>query len=400
MIVHNPFFVGHGDQSPSTSTEHLHSRHQRIGQKGGHPMKMQKRVGILTGGGDCPGINAVIRAVAKKAIDDKGMGVIGIEDGYHGLVNRRYRRIEYDDVSGILTLGGTILGTSKTANPYRYAVKKGDRFQFKDVSKAVMRNIENLDLTCLVCIGGDGTLGIAYRLYKDGVPIVGVPKTIDNDLRGTDITFGFDSAVWIATEGIDRIHTTAESHHRVMIIEVMGHQAGWIALHSGVAGGGDIILVPEIPYDIQIVAEKVMERNKKGKRFSIVVVSEGAKPKGGDVVIQRMVKESSDPIRLGGIGFVLGQQIEKLTGLETRTVVMGHLLRGGSPTPFDRVLATQLGTEAVKMMEDEEFGYMVGVKRSGLVAVPLREVARGPKTIPLNHPLIKSARSVGTCFGD
>jgi 6-phosphofructokinase 1 len=363
-------------------------------------MKMQKRVGILTGGGDCPGINAVIRAVAKKAIDDKGMEVIGIEDGYHGLVNRRYRRIEYDDVSGILTLGGTILGTSKTANPYRYAVKKGDRFQFKDVSKAVMRNIENLDLTCLVCIGGDGTLGIAYRLYKDGLPIVGVPKTIDNDLRGTDITFGFDSAVWIATEGIDRIHTTAESHHRVMIIEVMGHQAGWIALHSGVAGGGDIILVPEIPYDIQIVAEKVMERNKKGKRFSIVVVSEGAKPKGGDVVIQRMVKESSDPIRLGGIGFVLGQQIEKLTGLETRTVVMGHLLRGGSPTPFDRVLATQLGTKAVEMIEDKEFGYMVGVKRSGLVGVPLREVARGPKTVPLNHPLIKSARSVGTCFGD
>jgi len=363
-------------------------------------MKMQRRVGILTGGGDCPGINAVIRAVAKKAINDKGMEVIGIEDGYHGLVNARHRRLVYDDVSGILTLGGTILGTSKTANPYRYAVKKGDRFQFKDVSKVVMRNIENLDLTCLVCIGGDGTLGIAYRLYKDGVPIVGVPKTIDNDLRGTDITFGFDSAVWIATEGIDRIHTTAESHHRVMIIEVMGHQAGWIALHSGVAGGGDIILVPEIPYDIQIVAEKVMERNEKGKRFSIVVVAEGAKPKGGDVVIQRMVKESSDPIRLGGIGFVLGQQIEKLTGLETRTVVMGHLLRGGSPTPFDRVLATQLGTKAVKMMEDKEFGYMVGMKRSGLVVVPLREVARGPKTVPLNHPLIKSARSVGTCFGD
>jgi len=363
-------------------------------------MKMQKRVGILTGGGDCPGINAVIRAVAKKAINDKGMEVIGIEDGYHGLVNRRYRRLEYDDVSGILTLGGTILGTSKTANPYRYAVKKGDRFQFKDVSKAVMRNIKSLDLTCLVCIGGDGTLGIAYRLYKDGVPVVGVPKTIDNDLRGTDITFGFDSAVWIATEGIDRIHTTAESHHRIMIIEVMGHQAGWIALHSGVAGGGDIILVPEIPYDIQIVAEKVMERNKRGKRFSIVVVAEGAKPKGGDVVIQRMVKESSDPIRLGGIGFVFGQQIEKLTGLETRTVVMGHLLRGGSPTPFDRVLATQLGTEAVKMIEDKEFGYMVGMKRSGLVVVPLREVARGPKTVPLNHPLIKSARSVGTCFGD
>lgn len=363
-------------------------------------MKIRKRIGILTGGGDCPGINAVIRAVAKKAINEKDMEVIGIEDGYHGLVNHRYRKLQYDDVSGILTLGGTILGTSKTANPYRYAVKKGNRLQFEDVSRAVIRNIEELDLTCLVCIGGDGTLGIAYRLYKDRIPIVGVPKTIDNDLRGTDITFGFDSAVWIATEGIDRIHTTAESHHRVMIIEVMGHHAGWIALHSGVAGGGDIILVPEIPYDIQIVVEKVMERNGKGKRFSIVVIAEGAKPKGGDIIIQRMVKESSDPIRLGGIGFVLGQQIEKLTGLETRTVVMGHLLRGGSPTPFDRVLATQLGTKAVEMIEDKEFGFMVGVKRSGLVVVPLREVARGPKTVPLNHPLIKSARSLGTCFGD
>ena len=363
-------------------------------------MKIRKRIGILTGGGDCPGMNAVIRAVAKMAINEKGMEVIGIEDGYHGLVNRRYRKLQYDDVSGILTLGGTILGTSKTANPYRYAVKKGDRFQFEDVSRTVIRNIEDLGLTSLVCIGGDGTLGIAYRLYKDRIPIVGVPKTIDNDLRGTDITFGFDSAVWIATEGIDRIHTTAESHHRVMIIEVMGHHAGWIALHSGVAGGGDIILVPEIPYNIQIVVEKVMERSRKGKRFSIVVIAEGAKPKGGDIVIQRMVKESSDPIRLGGIGFVLGQQIEKLTGLETRTVVMGHLLRGGSPTPFDRVLATQLGTKAVEMIEDKEFGFMVGVKRNGLVAVPLREVARGPKTLPLNHPLIKSARSLGTCFGD
>jgi 6-phosphofructokinase 1 len=400
MIFHSPFFVGHGDQSPSTSTDDLHSWHKRIGRKGGYPMKIRKRIGILTGGGDCPGINAVIRAVAKKAINEKGMEVIGIEDGYHGLVNHRYRKLQYDDVSGILTLGGTILGTSKTANPYRYAVKRGDRFQFEDVSRAVIRNVEDLDLTGLVCIGGDGTLGIAYRLYKDRIPIVGVPKTIDNDLRGTDITFGFDSAVWIATEGIDRIHTTAESHHRVMIIEVMGHHAGWIALHSGVAGGGDIILVPEIPYDIQIVAEKVMERNRKGKRFSIVVIAEGAKPKGGDIVIQRMVKESSDPIRLGGIGFVLGQQIEKLTGLETRTVVMGHLLRGGSPTPFDRVLATQLGTKAVEMIEDKEFGFMVGLKRNGLVVVPLREVARGPKTIPLNHPLIKSARSLGTCFGD
>ena len=363
-------------------------------------MKKKKRIGILTGGGDCPGINAVIRAVAKKAIYEKGMEVIGIEDGYHGIVNDRYRKLEYSDVSGILTLGGTILGTSKIANPYRYPVRNGNRLEFKDLSKVAIQNIKKLNLTCLVCIGGDGTLGIAHRLFKDGIPIVGLPKTIDNDLRGTDITFGFDSAVSIATEGIDRVHTTAESHHRIMIVEVMGHRAGWVALYSGVAGGGDIILIPEIPYDINIIAEKVRDRNRKGKRFSIVVVAEGAKPKGGDIVIQRIVKESSDPIRLGGIGFVIGEHIEKITGLETRTVVMGHLLRGGSPTPFDRILATGLGTKAVDMIEDKKFGYMVGVKGNSLVNVPLKDVAKGPKTVPLNHPMIKAARSLGTCFGD
>ena len=363
-------------------------------------MKKKKKIAILTGGGDCPGINAVIRAVAKRAIVEKGMEVTGIEDGYHGIVSNRYRKLEYQDVSGILTLGGTILGTSKTANPYRYAVRKGTRLEFHDLSKMAIKNIRKLNLSCLVCIGGDGTLNIAYRLFKDGIPIVGVPKTIDNDLRGTEITFGFDSAVSIATEGIDRIHSTAQSHHRIMIVEVMGHRAGWIALHSGVAGGGDIILIPEIPFDIQIVAEKVKDRNKKGKRFSIVVVAEGAKPRGGDIVIQRMVKGSSDPIRLGGIGFVLGEQIEKMTGLETRTVVMGHLQRGGIPTPFDRVLATQLGTKAVDMIEKEEFGYMVGVKKNSLVKVSLQIVAKGPKLVPLDDPLIRSARSIGTCFGD
>jgi 6-phosphofructokinase 1 len=363
-------------------------------------MKKQKRIAILTGGGDCPGINAVIRAVAKKAIIEYGMEVMGIEDGYDGIVNNRYRKLEYNDVSGILTLGGTILGTSKTANPYRYAIKQGNRLRFKDMSETAIRNIKNLDLACLVCIGGDGTLGIAHKLFKNGIPIIGVPKTIDNDLIGTDITFGFDSAVWIATEGIDRIHTTAESLHRIMMIEVMGHKVGWIALYSGVAGGGDIILIPEIPYDVNLIAEKVMERNKKGKRFSIVVVAEGAKPKGGDIVIQRIVKESSDPIRLGGISFVLGRQIEKMTGLETRIVVMGHLQRGGSPTPFDRILATQLGTKVVEMIEEKAFGNMVGIRKNSLIKVPLKEVAKGYKKVPLNHPLIKAARSVGTCFGD
>jgi len=363
-------------------------------------MAEKHRIAILTGGGDCPGINAVIRAVTKKAILECGMEVIGIEDGYHGVILNRYRRLQYDDVSGILTLGGTILGTSKAANPYRYAVRKDDNLEFEDMSKTAITNIKNIDIDCLVCIGGDGTLGIAYRLFRDGIPVVGVPKTIDNDLRGTDTTFGFDSAVYIATEGIDRIHTTAQSHHRVMIVEVMGHNAGWIALHAGIAGGGDIVLMPEIPYDLGIIVEKVTERNRKGKRFSIVVVAEGARPKGGDVVIQRLVKESADPIRLGGVGFVLGSQIEKTAGIETRTVIMGHLLRGGSPTPFDRVLATRLGTKVVDMIENKEFGHMVGVKGNSLVEVSLEDVAKGPRTVPSDDPLVQAGRSVGTCFGD
>ena len=359
-----------------------------------------KRIAILTGGGDCPGINAVIRATTKKAILEYGIEVIGIKDGYEGIINNQYRKLDYDDVSGILTSGGTILGTSNTANPYRYPVRKGNQLAFEDMSETTLKNVEKLNIDCLVCIGGDGTLDIAHRLSRDGIPIVGIPKTIDNDLRGTDIAFGFDSAVYIATEGIDRVHTTAQSHHRVMIVEVMGRNAGWIALHSGIAGGGDIILLPEIPYDIDIVAEKVKDRSKRGKRFSIAVVAEGAKPKGGDIVIQRIVRESSDPIRLGGIGFVLGAQIEEGTGIETRTVVMGHLLRGGSPTPFDRVLATRLGTKAVDMIKNKQFGYMVGVKGNSLVKVPLEDVATGPRTVPLNDPLIQAARAVGTCFGN
>jgi phosphofructokinase-like protein len=363
-------------------------------------MKNGRRIAILTGGGDCPGINAVIRAVTKKAILQYDMEIIGIEDGFHGVIHNRYRKLEYSDVSGILTQGGTILGTSKTANPYRYAIKKGKKLIFKDMSKTAVQNMKNLDIECLVCIGGDGTLGIAHDMFRDGVPVIGLPKTIDNDLRGTDITFGFDSAVSIATEGIDRIHTTAQSHHRVMIVEVMGHHAGWIALHSGIAGGGDIILIPEIPYKVDVIARKVKERSRKGKRFSIVVIAEGAKPKGGDIVVQRIVKESSDPIRLGGIGFVLGEQLEKRTGVETRTVVMGHLQRGGTPTAFDRVLATRLGTRAVDMIENKEFGYMVGVKGDSLIKVPLKDVAQGPRTVPLDEPLIKTARGVDTCFGD
>ncbi len=363
-------------------------------------MGKKGRIAILTAGGDCPGMNAAIRAVAKKAILEYGLEVIGIVDGYEGVIHNRHRRLQYDDVSGIITLGGTILGTSNTANPYRYALRKGDKLEFEDMSQQAITNIKRLEVDCLVCIGGDGTMSIANRLYRDGVPLIGLPKTIDNDLRGTDITVGFDSAVSVATEAIDRVHTTAQSHHRVMIVEVMGRNAGWIALHAGVAGGGDIILIPEIPYEMDTVAEKVRERNKKGKRFSIVVVSEGAKPKGGEIVIKRIVKESTDPVRLGGVGFVLVSEIERMTGIETRAVIIGHLQRGGVPTPFDRILATRLGNKAVDMMKEEKYGYMVGVKGNSLAEVSLEYVARGYRQIPLDDPLIQSARSVGTCFGD
>lgn len=358
------------------------------------------RIAILTGGGDCPGINAVIRAVAKKAILEHNLEVIGIEDGYDGAVLNHHRELRFRDVSGIITQGGTILGTSNKANPYRYAVKKNGGLEFKDVSKETAANLRKLDIDCLVCIGGDGTLSIANDLYKDGIPIVGIPKTIDNDLKGTDITFGFDSAVSIATEAIDRLHSTAQSHHRVMVLEVMGRNAGWIALHAGVAAGGDIILIPEIPYNIDIIAKKVKERSISGKRFSIIVVAEGARSLEGKTVVQRVVEEATDPIRLGGIGFVVGRQIEESTGIETRAVVLGHLQRGGTPTAFDRVLATRLGTRAVDMIIQQRFGHMVGVQQNELVDVPLSDVARGQRTVPTDNPLIASARSVGTSFGD
>jgi ATP-dependent phosphofructokinase / diphosphate-dependent phosphofructokinase len=363
-------------------------------------MKKIQKIGILSGGGDCPGINAVIRAVAKKAILECGMEVIGIEDGFNGIIKNHHRKLQFQDVSGIITQGGTILGTSNTANPYRYALKKNGTTEFADVSVESIANVKTMGIECLVCIGGDGTLTIANRLSQAGIPIVGIPKTIDNDLIGTDVTFGFDTAVTVAAEAVDRLHSTAQSHHRVMIVEVMGRNAGWIALHAGIAGGGDIILIPEIPYNLQCVIERVKERNRSQKRFSIIVVSEGAKALGGQVTIQRVVNESTDPVRYGGIGFVLGSQIEGATGIESRTVVLGHLQRGGTPTPHDRVLATRLGTKAVDMILRGTFGCMVGVQSNDLVEVPLTQVAKGQRTVQQDNPLIASARSIGTSFGD
>ena len=356
----------------------------------------KKRIGIFTGGGDCPGLNAAIRAVAKTGMLNYDMEVVGIKDGFVGLIENKYSILSYDDVSGILTEGGTFLGASNKANPFKYADLSG---KTKDVSGVILSNARMLKLDSLVCIGGDGTLTVAYKLYKKGLKIVGVPKTIDNDLMATDTTIGFDSAVITATEAIDKLHTTAQSHHRVMVLEVMGRYAGWLALCAGVAGGGDIIIIPEIPYDIDKVCKRVTERHKSGKRFSIVVISEGARPKGGNMVVKKIVKDSAEPVRLGGIGNKIASDIENLTGLETRVTVLGHLQRGGSPSPFDRMLATRLGTFACELIVERKFGTMAALKGRNIEAVSLKDAIRCIRKVNIKGPIIKSALAVGTSFG-
>jgi len=354
----------------------------------------RKRIGVLTGGGDCPGLNPAIRAVAKTAFHCYETEVIGILDGFEGLIKNRTKKLIWEDVSGILTLGGTILGTSNTANPFAYGEEK------KDVSKAVLKNFGDLKLDALICIGGDGTFHIAQRLHELEIPIVGIPKTIDNDVGATDFTLGFDSAVAVATESIDNVHSTAESHHRVMIVEVMGRYTGWLALYAGVTGGGDVILIPEIPFDIQKVCHELKKRSKLGKRFSIVVVAEGVRLQDSKLVIERRVKGSPDPIRLGGVSYRIAEQIERITHLETRVIILGHLQRGGKPTNFDRILATQFGNKAVDLVMEEKFGYMTSLQCGNIVSVPIQSGITTLKKVPLDYPLIQAARAVGTCFGD
>jgi phosphofructokinase-like protein len=361
---------------------------------------MRKRLAVLTAGGDCPGINAVIRAVTKTAVNDYNMDVVGIEDGYLGLIEGRWHDLSYGSVSGILTQGGTILGTSNKANPFKYQVDLGGgKLGFKDVSDQAIANLEKTGACALIAIGGDGTLHISHELGQKGVPVVGIPKTIDNDVGCTDFTFGFDSAVTTAAEAIDKIHTTAQSHHRVMFVEVMGRYVGWLALHSGVASGGDVILIPEIPYESAMVCEEVLSRSKKGKKFSIVVVAEGAKERGGDVIVRRVVKDSTDPVRLGGVANRIADEVEDKTGLETRVTVLGHLQRGGSPTPFDRVLATRFGTEAARQASEGNFGCMVALKGQDIVTVSIGDAIGKLKSVPPDCGLMRSAVSVGTHFG-
>ena len=352
------------------------------------------RVGVLTGGGDAPGLNAVIRAVTKSLILQHNAEVIGFEEGFVGMIEKRARPLSYRDVSGILTRGGTILGTNNKANPFNYYKRGG-----ADVSMQVKRYYEDLGLHAVVVIGGDGTMAVAHGLHQTGLNFVGVPKTIDNDIYGTSRTFGFDTAVAIVTDAIDRLHSTAQSHSRVMIVETMGRYAGWIALYAGVAGGADVILVPEFEYDIEEIVRVCRERESGGQSFTIVVVAEGARPKGGEMAIQEIIKDSPDPVRLGGICKVLETQLELHVRSEVRSVILGHVQRGGTPTPYDRNLATVYGSYAASMVADSAFGRMVALQENHLTSIPLAEIAGKVRTIPLDAPMLAAALAVGTSFG-
>lgn len=338
------------------------------------------RIGILTAGGDCPGLNAAIRGVGKTAIMNYGMKIIGISDGFSGLINKEFQELTERDLSGILTLGGTILGTSRE-KPFKEKGKKKSEISKPDLIK---EHYEQMGLDCLVCIGGNGTLKTASLLAKEGLNVVGIPKTIDNDVWGTDLTFGFDSAVNIATEAIDRLHSTANSHKRIMLIELMGHNAGWIALYAGIAGGGDVVLIPEIPYHEERIAEYLIQRAEQNKPYSIVVVAEGIKNPG---------KERS-------VAHYLSNRIYEMTGLETRETVLGYIQRGGTPSPMDRVLATRYGTATADMIAEHNFGNMVALKNDRIIAIPLDDVAGKLKLVEPDDPLVIQARNLGTCFGN
>ena len=361
-----------------------------------------KRIGVLTGGGDCPGLNAVIRAVTKTAIMHHGIRVFGIEDGFLGLVQNRIHEMTTDDVSGILTRGGTILGTSNKCDPKRYAVGNDDKGNpvFKDVTDRCLEHIAYHKLDALICIGGDGTMSGAKNFVEHGINCIGVPKTIDNDLMGTDITFGFMTAVYIASDALDRIHTTAASHHRVMVVEVMGRNAGWIALYAGIASGADVIIIPEIPYDMGKVCDFIRNRSNHGKKFSIVCISEGAHPKGGEQVVSKVDPTSPDPIRLGGIGEKLADDISKCTGIETRTTVLGHVQRGGTPLPADRILATRFGHRAVELLVEGGENRLVVMRNHQVLDTDILVAADKQRVVQPDDPLIISGKAVGTFFGD
>jgi 6-phosphofructokinase 1 len=364
-------------------------------------MSAVRRIGVLTGGGDAPGLNAVIRAVVRACTVAHGVTVVGISEGFTGLVEMRARELDLGDVSGLLVRGGTILGTTNRGNPFRYAYRRPDGVEeMVDASGTAKKNVEKLGLDCLVVIGGDGSLSIGERFWRElGIPVVGVPKTIDNDLSATDYTFGFATAVQSATWALDCLHTTAESHHRVMLLEVMGRDAGWIALHAGLAGGGDVVLIPEIPFRFEPLIAKFRARERRGRPFSLVVVAEGAAPAGGSQVFA-----GEDAVtgwkRLGGISYSIAREIEARGGYEVRATVLGHIQRGGTPVPSDRILATRFGIEAARLAVEGKFGSMVALRGDEIVSVPLADAIGRLKKVDPQCQLMQAARAVGVVFGD
>ena len=358
-----------------------------------------RKIGVLTGGGDCPGLNAVIRGVTKPA-QDYGMTVFGIQDGFEGFVEGKAKELRNEDVSGILSRGGTILGSSNKGDPFHWPIENNGKIEIVDKSENVLRNYKAWDLDVLIAIGGDGTMHICNKLRKMGINVIGVPKTIDNDLEATDVTFGHDSAVYVVSMALDRLHTTASSHHRVIVVEVMGRYAGWIALNGGLAGGADIILLPEVPFSWESVYEKIHKRELMGKRFSLVCVAEGAKPLGGELVTRGTDLKRTDPIQLGGIGKLVADNIEKNTGRETRVTVLGHLQRGGSPTPYDRILSTKFGAYAIYMAAQKRFGCMAALKGTEIVDVNIEDAIVDQKLVKMDNQSVRAAKAIGISFGD
>jgi len=361
---------------------------------------MKKRIGILTGGGDCPGLNAVIRAATRSAILQHGWDVVGIEDGYQGLYERRVTPLTINEVRGIITRGGTVIGSSNRANPFKYPVRMPDGTEeVRDVSKEIMASIRDLGLDAIIAIGGDGTMLMSQGLVELGAKIVGVPKTIDNDLRATDVTFGFQTAVEIATEAIDRLHTTAESHDRIILCEVMGRYAGWIALHAGVASGAHVILIPEMPYKLERIVDFIKARKTAGKSYSIVVVAEGALPASGDHAVAIKGDETMQD-RLGGAADRLARELVKPFGEhDVRVTVLGHVQRGGTPCAFDRVLATRFGAHAVTMVAEDKIGHVASLRGTTITSAPIKEACAKLKLVDPSGPIASAARQIGIELG-
>ena len=359
-----------------------------------------KKIGVMTGGGDCPGLNPVIRAVVRTAVLKYGLEVVGFKYGYRGLYNNDFVKLDLDAVSGILPIGGTILQSSNKDNLFKYPFEEDGKTVYRDVSEVGIENIKKNGIDAMIIIGGDGTLTSGRDFSRKGVKVIGVPKTIDNDLGCTDYTFGFDTAVGIASEALDRLHTTAASHNRIMVLEVMGRYAGWIALAAGIAGGADAILIPEIPYDIDLVAERLKERRGVGKNYSVVVVAEGAKPKDGEIFVSKVIENSPDPIRLGGIGSKIADELEERVGLESRATILGHIQRGGTPTAHDRILSTRYGSFAVELLMQGKFGSMVTLKGDDMSYSSLEDVIGQNKNVDPDCDLVNVAKGIGISFGD